>query len=555
MQAKNSPEQKDVDTREPTVEDVDLRSEVPDLEPYIPPSKRVINVEHPEIRQPTNRISVIKALHQITNSQNSREVGENGPIKASVSTDANQGLETLRLYEVMFGRDSLRVSLDLLDRYPNLAHETIVALAELQGVKLNPRSGEEPGRIIHEKRDPATDEIARKISTERGWEWPYYESIDATPMFITAIKRYCKQEGSDLLSERYPGKDGTEHTVADYFQASVGWLVGRLEQSPRGLLESHRKMGIESESWKDSWDAFSHHKGDVANLEQDIAPVDVQVLAYDALIDAAIVCEKRLGQAEQGQLLREKAGVLRDKIMNWFWVNDPEHDGGYFCIGLDYDKSGKSTQLGVRASDMGHLLNSRLLDGDDPEIVSRRESIIKNLFSPDMLSASGIRTLARDEKRFIPTGYHTGSVWLWDTYYIAQGLERQGYYGLSEELKKRIWLVTDTTNLLPEFARGGDEPLPELNKRIVDIWDSEGLDTKWDGQTVSTVKGRTNRIEQPPQEIQAWTVAAILASKYKRDPLHPERAVPTQAVDPVKRAFEDKILHQLLSKRKEGVNK
>lgn len=544
MQPKYSAERYSL-VENPTPGGDDLRSEVPDLMPFLLPDETVIKVEYPEIAHPTKRISVIRALHKINNASTSNGIGENGPILAAVSIEENQGVEALHLYEVLFGRDSLRVSLDLLDRYPKLAHATIVALSRLQGTKFNPHSGEEPGRIIHEQRDPTTDKLAQELTRERGWEWPYYESIDATPMYITAIKRYCKQEGGALLAEKYEGRDGDEHSVSDYFQNSVQWLLGRLDASPRGLLESRRKMGIEPETWKDSWDAFSHSGGAVANIQEDIAAVEVQTLVYDALIDAAVVYEKLLDLPEQGHELRQKAVALREKILGWYWADNPKFYGGYFCQGLDYDKFGNSRQLRVRTSDMGHLLNSRLLDGDDPEIVSKRESLIRNLFSSDMLNASGIRTLAKNENRFIPTGYHTGSVWLWDTYYISQGLERQGYYGLSQALKERIWKVTDITNLLPEFAQGGDDPEPKLNTRIVDVWDPNGIDVKWDGEKTTFVKGRINRLEQPPQEIQAWTVAAILASKYKRDPLHPDRAVPIQAVNATKLSFENQVLRGL----------
>jgi glycogen debranching enzyme len=154
---------------------------------------------------------------------------------------------------------------------------------------------------------------------------------------------------------------------------------------------------------------------------------------------------------------------------------------------------------------MGHILNSRLRDGNDPDIQHKKESVIKTLFSENMLNASGIRTLARNEKRFRPGAYHNGNVWLWDTYTISLGLERHGYNELSYELDKRIWNVVDKYRKFPEFARGGDEEEPVLTNRIVDVWDNR--------------YHFKNRLEQPPQEIQAWTVAAMYAVKYKRGQL------------------------------------
>lgn len=525
----------------------DRRDEVPDIIPYLLPGEIVVHVEQFDLQpsHTSNPVSVIKAIHRLSNTSLNEDVGQNGPVVAAISTPENGDVEELQLFDVLFGRDSLRVALDLLDRYPRLAHATIVKLAELQGFQYNERSGEEPGRILHEFRDPSNDERARSFTAERGWEWPYYESIDATPLFITAIKRYCKQEGPAILSESYVGRDGAEHTIGDYFQKSLDWMTQRMETSKSGFLEFKRIMGVDPETWKDSWDSFSHEDGTIANLEDGIASVEVQALAYDALIDAATVQEKWLHNFEEGAKLRKKADTLKQRIVTEFWVEDDRYSGGYFAQGLDYGPDGNLRQIRTRTSDMGHLLNSRLLDDGDPDIERKRAAIIHNLFSDDMLNASGIRTLAKNEKRFRPGGYHTGSVWLWDTYYIAQGLERQGYYGLSHELKKRIHKIVEVTNLLPEFAHGGDDPQPRLNTRIIDVWDPNGIERFWENGQLILKHGRINRIEQPPQEIQAWTVAAILSSKLKRDPLHPDREIPLQANDTQKRLFEQEVIANL----------
>ena len=110
-------------------------------------------------------------------------------------------------------------------------------------------------------------------------------------------------------------------------------------------------------------------------------------------------------------------------------------------------------------------------------------------------------------------------------------MEKHGYHKLASELNRRIWNVVDKFKKFLEFARGGSETEPMLNERIVDIWDS--------------VNNRKNRIEQPPQEIQAWSVSALLSAKYKWGELqYPERRPKD---DPLKSAFEDKILAALKS--------
>lgn len=468
--------------------------------------------------------------------------GETGPAFAAGVTKKNKDIEELRKFEALFGRDSIRMAVDVFKEKPLLLETTLGKLAELQGVTENTYSEEEPGRIIHESRDPQVDEIAREITKNDGWEWPYYGSVDATPSFVVAIHKYVTQtpEGPAFLEKEYIGKDGKEHTMLTALEASVDWIKTRMDSNPEGLLEFKAKFpkSIENQVWKDSWDSYHHADGTMANHEQGIASVEVQALAYDALLDAAelyehLPTEQSAKYEKEIKELRSRAQNLREQVLTKFWIEDK--NGGYFALGTDRDDSGNLRQLQIRTSNMGHLLNSRILDGDDEAITSKREAIIKTLFAPNMLNASGIRTLANDGVRFRPGAYHNGNVWLWDTYLISQGLERQGYYGLSWELNKRIWSVYNKFNIFPEFARGGNETEPMLNTRTIDIWDEDN--------------NRNNRIEQRPQELQGWSVAALLDIKYKYGALTGRnKRIPNMhefATDPEKRAFENSILAKL----------
>ena len=148
---------------------------------------------------------------------------------------------------------------------------------------------------------------------------------------------------------------------------------------------------------------------------------------------------------------------------------------------------------------MGHTLHSRLLDGDDAEIVRKRRLVVQHMLSSEMLNVSGIRTLANDEVRFRPGAYHNGSVWLWDTHHISKGLRHHGYTEAADDLDRKLLGVVDATKLFPEYVRGDNADVPTLNTRTVVLWDEQHQ--------------RKNQLEQPPQEVQAWTVAAILAIK------------------------------------------
>ena len=185
--------------------------------------------------------------------------------------------------------------------------------------------------------------------------------------------------------------------------------------------------------------------------------------------------------------------------MDKFW--NEEH-GGYFVLGTDRGSNGQLRQLAIKTSNMGHLLHSRFLQGNDEEVVHRREAVIRQLFSKEMFGVNGIMTLASDEIRYRPGAYHNGSVWPWDNYIIAQGLEMHGYYGLTDHLEQTLLGAIDSTHRFVEYLRGGDDPTYRLSTRIVDVQDS--------------INGRINRLEQPPQDMQAWTTAAVLSIKLDR---------------------------------------
>ena len=385
------------------------------------------------------------------------EIGLNGPVVGARVSDANVGEEALRLFEVVFGRDSLTVALLVADLFPRLLEATVLHLAAFQGQRFDAKSEEEPGRIAHEIRDPATP---------GPWKFPYYGSVDATPLFISACTRAIERR-PEFAAE-----------VRESLDAAVEWLLRRLAADDLGLLSFQRAnpAGLENQVWKDSWDSMSHADGTVCNHEAPVASIEAQALAYDALLD--------VGRPDDAQRL--KRGVEE-----WFWVDDAE--GGFYAIGVDRDPaSGAPRRLETRASNMGRLLGSRLLDA--PELAGKRQRIVDLLLADEFLAEGGIRSLSSREVRFRPRAYHNGNAWGIDTYLISLGVARHGFTDEAKELQHRLVAACRATHRFPEFVAGGGELIA---KRIVDVYD--------------TVNERMNRVEQPPQEIQAWTVASVVA--------------------------------------------
>jgi glycogen debranching enzyme len=432
------------------------------------PGERIEAVEELDLRDPETMPDALEELCKLTGVERPEEIGLNGPAVAARVTEQNAGEDALRLFEVVFGRDSLTVALVVSDLFPRLLEATVLYLAGIQGREFNALREEEPGRIAHEVRDVETDGF---------WAFPYYGAVDATPLFIRAAVRAIERR-PEFAAAPVPGR---EAGVGDALDGAVGWLLRRLGEDELGLLSHHRSNphGLENQVWKDSWDSMSHADGAVCNHDAPVASVEAQALAYDALLDAG-----RIDEAQR----------LQRAVDEWFWVDDAE--GGFYGIGVDRDPaSGAPRRLETRASNMGWLLRSRLLDG--PELTGRRRRIVELLLSDEFLAEGGIRTLSSREVRFRPRAYHNGNAWGFDTYLFSLGLARHGFTDEAQELQRRLLAACRATHRFPEFVAGGDPGSELIARRIVDVYDS--------------VNDRMNRVEQPPQEIQAWTVASVVA--------------------------------------------
>jgi len=505
--------------------------------------ERLVSVEFvglSTVEDPTRIKKSRSAVHQmqrLSKAEHSMEIGLRGAAMAAVALNQTEQREEFLLYETLFGRDSLRVAQNVMELYPKLARTTLVALAEHQGTVRDEMREEQPGKIIHEYRDPEFDPIAQRLTEEKGWGWPYYGAVDSTIHYIHALRAYIQacddgltdETADEFLAQPIKADVKPERSMANSLEGAVHWLERKLDENPQHIVEYQRvnRQGIENQVWKDSWDSYFHDDGSLASHEKGIASIEVQGLAYDALLDAAELYDQRGGLDTEAARLRQRADDLRAAVHELFWVDD---DGGYFALGTDRDEQGNLRQLKIKTSNMGHVLNSRLLEGDDPRTVERREALVEQLFTPEMQNVSGIRTLASDEARFKPGAYHNGSVWLWDTNYIAQGLERHGYLLLADDIRKKVSNVVEATSMFPEFVRGDFAEEPRVNQHIIDIYDEE--------------LGKGNRIEQPPQQVQAWTVSAILYIKH-HVVLHQAQLKQHLASDSETLDFEQKVRVQL----------
>jgi glycogen debranching enzyme len=416
-----------------------------------------------------------------------------------------------------FGRDSLETAEDLLEIRPDVARAVIRRLAELQGTQTNATIGEEPGKIHHEYRAlvmegrPVAAESVRIFrllarewhlaDTDAGLEaladLVNYFTVDATPLYVRLVGRYCRRFGDGILDERYiPRHGGETRTVRDSVRAAGAWVARKVAESDIGLLEWHRQTPWEHrfQAWKDGATSYLHADGSFANYDGPMASIEVQGLAYDALLTAADLLPKDPAARRYAGL----AANLRESTLRRLWMPEDE----YFAMALDRDPhSGEVRQVRLLTSNGASVLDSELFDELPPE---RRDRyvvpVVRRVFGPDFLTPAGIRctSLRHKDLQDYPSYQSSYTIWHKETYDIAKGLRRQRYARLADELEARL---LNTINLA-----GAREFTYALADGRVDYGPIA------DAAPVETIElAATNH----PENDQAWTVAAALACKWR----------------------------------------
>jgi glycogen debranching enzyme len=304
-------------------------------------------------------------------------------------------------YMTLFGRDSLIASYQSMLHDPSLARGTLRALAHLQGKREDPQTLEEPGRILHEYRSGIATSARRKVP-----RFPYYGTIDATPLFLIVVSEYVRATGDLELARE----------LWDNVQRAVRWIGDHGDRDGDGFVEYAPGPGswLHNLGWKDSDDSVRFRDGTIARPS--IALVEVQGYVVDGLRRVAELA-RALGKPGADEL-DGRAERLARAIDERFWLEDR----GMYAEALDGDKR----RVDALTSNPGHLLWTRAV-GDD-----RAAGIAKALLSPELFSGFGVRTMGSREGGFNPLSYHNGSVWPHDNSLIAEGLVR---YGRDVELR------------------------------------------------------------------------------------------------------------------------
>src|SRR5579875_1946600 len=326
-------------------------------------------------------------------------------------------------YMTVFGRDSLITSYQSLIFGSELPKGSIEALSFYQSKVEDKRRDAEPGKIIHEMR---YGDYALKTKL-----YPYYGTVDATPLFLILISEIYRWTLDSDFVER--------HTAS--IKDALSWIDTYGDSDHDGFVEYSKKSanGLDNQCWKDSWNSIQYSDGRIARGS--IATCEVQGYVYDAKMRISELAKEVWKDNSLSKKLLDEANELKELFNEEYWIEGK----GYYALALD----GEKNQVDSMTSNNGQLFWSGIVADD------KVNSVIENLFDDSLFSGYGIRTLSTQDRGFDPIGYHTGCVWPHDNSLVAKGLAD---YGKSKEAMQIVSAILDASSyfgyILPEAFAG-----------------------------------------------------------------------------------------------------
>jgi glycogen debranching enzyme len=351
-------------------------------------------------------------------------------------------------YNTLFGRDSLISAWQMLPIDPSVARATLQVLAKYQGKIIDPRAEEEPGKILHEHRfDP------KEQAKLPEWNFPYYGSVDSTPLFIILADRYFQQTSDRaFLLKNW-----------DNIKAAFNWIITYGDVDGDGYVEYERKnpYGLFHQGWRDGID-------DHLKITPPVAIVEAQGYIY-AAYQSIISLGKKLGHDDVSNQAFSRAQALRRKFNTDFWIEKEK----YYVLALD----GAKNQRKAITSNPTHLLFTGIVAKD------KINPLVSRLFQPDLWTPYGLRNHSSKEPDFDPLSYHCGSIWPHDNWIAYHGLETLGLTSYANLIKKALLKAYVQLGKIPELYTVMKEKIVDLSNcetkgvsaNSLQAWASAGL--------------------------------------------------------------------------------
>jgi len=263
-------------------------------------------------------------------------------------------------FQTLFGRDSLITSYQSLHIVPELAAETLEALASMQGTRHDDFRDEERGKILHELR------FGELTAFEERPHSPYYGSADSTMLFLILLDEY----------ERFTGDTELARRLEPNARAALEWIDEDGDRDGDGYVEYERRntdSGLENQCWKDSWNSILFADGTLAKLPR--ATCELQGYVYDARRRCARLAREVWDDDALAAKLDKQADELKRAFNRDFWLEDR----GYYALALDGDKK----PVDALTSNIGHLLWSGIVDDE------RAGDVAAHLLGPRLFSGWG----------------------------------------------------------------------------------------------------------------------------------------------------------------------
>lgn len=212
----------------------------------------------------------------------------------------------------LFGRDSLISAWQLLDFNPGICKATLEILCQWQGKVISEGREEEPGKIIHE-----TD-LGKKWHPEKYFPFPYYGSVDSTPLFLIIFSFYYKKTNDiKFLDSHWKNILMALNWLEEYGDKDKDLFLEYQKKNPKGLFH---------QGWKDGFE-------DHLKIEPPVAIVEVQGYQYLSLKETAQLAEIKKDW-DLFDKLEDRAWELKKKFNQDFWMEDKK----FFALGLDGKK-------------------------------------------------------------------------------------------------------------------------------------------------------------------------------------------------------------------------